>query len=197
MVNGPFETQWVRRETEPLDITVEGKTTTVIFDIVDMGSKKDMILGRLWHKEYDSDISWKGGGHLRPRSTPGPHSTNLMGSADDGSPRSSTPKHVHFQDPSQETGSGRQPATDSGRGGSHINPDQGREQILGRPPARAPFVDPLQEPPDIRRVRRIQRRAHHEVAVISVDNHGNTQFQEWVNRAEVAEVTAAGKFAYY
>ena len=167
MVNGPFKTQWVRRETEPLDITVEGKTTKVIFDIVDMGRKKDMILGRPWHKEYDPDISWKGGGHLRPRSTPDPHPTNPMGSADDGSRKSGTPKHVHFQDPPQETGSGRQATTDSGRGGSHHTK------------------------------RRTQRRPHPEVAVISVDDHGNMQFQEWVTHAETAEVTAGGKFAYY
>ena len=156
-----------RRETEPLDITVEGKTTQVVFDIADMGPKKDMILGLPWHQDYDPDISWKGGGHLRPRSTPGPHPTNPIGSADDGSRRSSTPKHVHFQDPPQETDSGRQTTTDSGRGGSHHTK------------------------------RRTQRRADPEVAAISVDNHGNMQFQEWVNHADVAEVTAAGKFAYY
>ena len=75
----------VCRETEPLDITVEGKTTRVISDSVDIGPKKDMILGRPWHRTNDPDISWKGGGHLRPRSTPGPHPTNLMGNADDGS----------------------------------------------------------------------------------------------------------------
>jgi len=46
IVKGPFETQWVRRETEPLDIKVEGKTTQVVFDIIDIGPKKDMILGR-------------------------------------------------------------------------------------------------------------------------------------------------------
>jgi len=45
IVKGPFETQWVRRETEPLAITVEGKTTDVVFDIVDIGPDKDMILG--------------------------------------------------------------------------------------------------------------------------------------------------------
>jgi hypothetical protein len=47
IVKGPFETQWVRRETELLDIKVEGKTTQVVFDIVDIGPKKDIILGRL------------------------------------------------------------------------------------------------------------------------------------------------------
>ena len=96
MVNGPFETQWVRRETELLDVIVEGKTTKVIFDIVDMGPKKDMILGRLWHEGYDPDISWKGGGHLRPRSIPGLYLTNSMGSVDDGSRKSSTTKYVYF-----------------------------------------------------------------------------------------------------
>jgi hypothetical protein len=39
--------QIVRRETEPLDIIVEGKTIKVIFDIIDIGTKKDIILGRL------------------------------------------------------------------------------------------------------------------------------------------------------
>jgi hypothetical protein len=34
-------------ETEPLDIIVEGKTIKVIFDIVDIGTKKDIILGCL------------------------------------------------------------------------------------------------------------------------------------------------------
>ena len=47
IVRGPFPTQWVQRETEPLGIKVEGKTTQVVFDIVDIGPKKDMILGRL------------------------------------------------------------------------------------------------------------------------------------------------------
>ena len=47
IVKGPFPIQWARRETEPLDIEVAGKTTQVVFDIVDMGLAKDMILGRL------------------------------------------------------------------------------------------------------------------------------------------------------
>jgi hypothetical protein len=67
IVKGPFETQWVRRETEPLAIEVEGKTTNVVFDIVDMGPDKDMILGHPWHEDYNPDINWKDGGHLRPR----------------------------------------------------------------------------------------------------------------------------------
>jgi hypothetical protein len=39
--------QVIRCKTELLDITVEGKTIKVIFDIVDIGSKKDIILRRL------------------------------------------------------------------------------------------------------------------------------------------------------
>ena len=46
IVKGPFPTQWARREIEPLDIEVAGKTTRVVFDIVDMGPVKDMILER-------------------------------------------------------------------------------------------------------------------------------------------------------
>ena len=57
VVTGPFRTQLALHETEPLDITVKGKTTQVVFTIVDMGPDKEMILGRPWHKEYDPDIS--------------------------------------------------------------------------------------------------------------------------------------------
>jgi len=32
---------------EPIDIEVEGKTTAVVFDIIDLGPRKDIILGRL------------------------------------------------------------------------------------------------------------------------------------------------------
>ena len=46
VVIGPFETQWARRETEPIDVEVEGKTTSVVFDIIDIGPTKDIILGR-------------------------------------------------------------------------------------------------------------------------------------------------------
>jgi hypothetical protein len=166
VVRGPFETQMVRRETEPLDIMVKGKTTKVIFDIVDMGSKKDMILGRPWHKEYDPDISWKGGGHLRPRTESGPHPTSLMGSADDESRTGRAPRTTPPKDSPQETGGGSQPTPYSGRSGSHTE-------------------------------RRTQKRNDPEVAVISVDDHGNMQLQERLRHAETAEVTASGKFAYY
>ena len=142
VVKGPFETQVARRETEPLSITVEGKTTEVIFDIVDMVPKKDMILGRPWHRIYDPDISWKGGGHLRPRSTTGSHPTNTMGSADDESRRRSTTRQVHFEDSPQETDGTRKRATDSRKGGSH--------------PGK----------------RRTRRQSNQEVAVISVDDNG-------------------------
>jgi hypothetical protein len=32
---------------EPIDIEVEGKTTLVVFNIIDLGPRKDIILGRL------------------------------------------------------------------------------------------------------------------------------------------------------
>jgi len=32
---------------EPIDIKVEGKTILVLFDIIDLGPRKDIILGRL------------------------------------------------------------------------------------------------------------------------------------------------------
>jgi hypothetical protein len=32
---------------EPIDVEVEGKTTSVVFDIIDLGPRKDMILGCL------------------------------------------------------------------------------------------------------------------------------------------------------
>ena len=41
---------------ELIDITVEGKTTKVVFNIVDIGPIKDMILRRLWHEDYNLDI---------------------------------------------------------------------------------------------------------------------------------------------
>ena len=87
-----------------------------------------------------------------------------MGSADEGSRGSGTRTYVHSKDPPQETDSGKQPATSSGRGGSH---------------------------------RGSERHNPAQVAIVSIDNQGNTQFQEWVDHAEVAEVTASGKFAYY
>ncbi|KAK4233002.1 hypothetical protein C8A03DRAFT_19832, partial [Achaetomium macrosporum] len=118
IVKGPFDTQWVRRETEPLAIPVEGKTTEVVFDIVEMGPKKDMILGRPWHRIYDPDISWKGGGHLRPREQR-KYPTNSMESADDGSRQSEAPRRATSKDPPQETSTARQCTTDSRRGGSH------------------------------------------------------------------------------
>ena len=132
----------MRRETEPLSITVEGKTIEVIFDIIDIGPKKDIILGRPWHRIYNPDISWKGGGHLRPRSTTGLHPTNTMGSADDESRRRSTTRQVHFEDSPQETDGTKQRATDSGRSGSQ------------------------------QEKRRTQRQSNQEVAVILVDDNG-------------------------
>ena len=32
-----------------------------------MGPDKDMILGHPWHEDYNPDIDWRDGGHLRPR----------------------------------------------------------------------------------------------------------------------------------
>jgi hypothetical protein len=43
---------------------VVGKNTQVVFDIVDIGPEKDIILGYLWYKDYNLDISWKGDGYL-------------------------------------------------------------------------------------------------------------------------------------
>ncbi len=40
-------TTLTRRETELLDVTIEGKAIKVVFDIVEIGPKKDMILGTL------------------------------------------------------------------------------------------------------------------------------------------------------
>ena len=58
VIRGPFPTQEVSRETEPLEITVKGRTTSVVFDIVDMPSDRRMyiILGRPWHASYDPNI---------------------------------------------------------------------------------------------------------------------------------------------
>ena len=47
IIHGLSGSTLARRETEPLDITIEGKTTQIIFDIVEIGPKKDMILGTL------------------------------------------------------------------------------------------------------------------------------------------------------
>ena len=47
IIRGLSGSLMARRETEPLDITVEGKTTQVVFNIADIGPKKDMILGLL------------------------------------------------------------------------------------------------------------------------------------------------------
>src|SRR3982074_92724 len=57
-IRGPFPIQEVSRETEWLEITVKGRTTSVVFDIVDMSSNKSMgiILGRPWYASYDPDI---------------------------------------------------------------------------------------------------------------------------------------------
>jgi len=186
IVRGPFDTQWVRRETEPINVEVEGKTTSVVFDIVDLGPRKDMILGRPWHKDYDPDISWKDGGHLRPRQRE--HPTNLMGSADDGSRERRTRK-VHFKDPPQETYSGRQTTTDSGRSGSHH----------GRKEGRVTRKSPPEDSPGKLGIGRQQRtRTDPEVAVVSVDEHGKAELVERVTTLEAAFVTAGNnKFAYY
>ncbi len=48
-----------------MDITVEGKTIKVVFNIVDIRPTKDIILRRLWYKDYNLDIDWKGDGYLR------------------------------------------------------------------------------------------------------------------------------------
>jgi hypothetical protein len=166
IVKGPFDTQWVRRETEPLDIEVEGKTTQVVFDIVDMGPKKEMILGRPWHEDYDPDIRWKGGGHLRPR-PPSPHPTDEMGkdSARQEPRTGGTQDDALPAGSPQEASSGRETTTRSGRGGTR------RDQ---------------------------RRRASQEVAVISIDEHGQPEFQEWVTGFEAAFITAGNdKFSYY
>jgi hypothetical protein len=92
-----------------------------------------------------------------------------MGGADAGS-RASGTRHVRFEDPPQATDEAQQRPPDAGRGGSHRGSKKRHNET---------------------------RRATREVAVISVDNHGNTQFQEWARWTDVAEVTASGKFAYY
>ncbi|KAK3896626.1 hypothetical protein C8A05DRAFT_20439, partial [Staphylotrichum tortipilum] len=125
-----------------------------------------MILGRPWHEVYDPDISWKDGGHLRPR--PESQPTNSM-SADDGSRERRTHERVHFKDPPQETDSGSRTTTDSGRGGRKLG--------IGR---------------------QRRRRTDAEVAVISVDAYGQTEFVDWVATFEAAAVSAGNdKFAYY
>ncbi|KAK3897013.1 hypothetical protein C8A05DRAFT_20137 [Staphylotrichum tortipilum] len=92
-----------------------------------------------------------------------------MGSADDGSQKRRTKKEVHFEDPPQETDSGRQTTTDSGRGGRKLG--------IGRQRG---------------------RRTDTEVAVISIDEYGQTEFVDWVTTLEAAAVSAGNdKFAYY
>ena len=116
IVKGPFPTQWARRETEPLDIEVAGKTTQVVFDIVDMGPAKDMILGRPWHRDYDPDISWKGDGHLRPRERK--HPTNLVEERAEQEPRQSRGSgQTPSEGPPQEAASTEERTLKSGRSG--------------------------------------------------------------------------------
>ena len=69
VIRGPFPTQEVSWETEPLKITVKGRTTSVVFDIVDIPSDRriSIILGRSWHISYDPDIDWTGGSYLQPK----------------------------------------------------------------------------------------------------------------------------------
>ena len=118
IVKGPFDTQWARRETEPLDMEVAGKTTQVVFDIVDMGPEKDMILGRPWHEDYDPDISWKGDGHLRPRE-PREHPTDLMKERAEQEPRMSRgSERTPSTGPPQETASAETRTLESGRSGT-------------------------------------------------------------------------------
>jgi hypothetical protein len=45
----PSRSQTITYKTEPPDIIVTGKTTRVVFDIVDVGGRKDMTLGAPWH----------------------------------------------------------------------------------------------------------------------------------------------------
>ncbi|EAQ84694.1 hypothetical protein CHGG_08708 [Chaetomium globosum CBS 148.51] len=118
IVKGPFDTQWARRETEPLDMEVAGKTTQVVFDIVDMGPEKDIILGRPWHEDYDPDISWKGDGHLRPRE-PREHPTDLMKERAEQEPRMSRgSERTPSTGPPQETASAETRTLESGRSGT-------------------------------------------------------------------------------
>ncbi|KAL2125802.1 hypothetical protein VTI74DRAFT_2712 [Chaetomium olivicolor] len=173
IVKGPFPTQWVRRETEPLDIEVEGKTTQVVFDIVDMGPDKDMILGRPWHREYDPDIDWKGDGHLRPREKR-EYPTNSMGSADDEPRKAEVSVNAPPKGSPHETAEDRTDPPDSGRSGSH----QGQEERHTK--------------------RRKKTRAKQEVAVISVDEQGQLMFECWLTELEAASVESGiNKFAYY
>ncbi|KAK4095872.1 hypothetical protein N658DRAFT_437319, partial [Parathielavia hyrcaniae] len=124
-----------------------------------------MILGRPWHEDYDPDISWKGGGHLRPRDTSS-HPTNSMGDSADQEPRTGgTRDDALPTGPPQEASSGWQTTTRSGRSGTRRNQKE---------------------------------RASREIAVISIDDHGTLEFQEWVTEFEAAFITAGNdKFSYY
>ena len=219
VIKGPFDTQWVRRETEPLDITVEGKTTKVVFDIVDMGSKKDMILGRPWHRDYDPDISWKGGGHLRPRQ--GEVSDRLDGKRRRRITNERSTMEVTSKDPPHETG--RCQAEHSGLRKRRQSPERRTLQRLGQCKEKHPRVGQTlpqetgsarqrttdsirsgsrprgqdQQKHDRQRHRNNTPKNDTEVAIIAIDEHRNLEFQEWVTWTEAASITAGNKFSYY
>jgi hypothetical protein len=165
VVKGPFDLQWARRETEPLDIEVEGKTTQVVFDIVDTDEGDDMILGEPWHEDYDPDIRWKGGARLRPRE-PSPYPTDEMGRSAEQEPRTGgTQDNALPTGPPQEASSGRKTTTRSRK--------SGKQHKQGR-------------------------RMGQEIAIVSIDERGKLEFQEWVTGHEAAFIsTTNDKFSYY
>jgi hypothetical protein len=111
-----------------------------------------------------------------------------MGSTDDGSYERYTGK-VYFKDPPQETGSGGQTATDSGKGSSHYSRKEGKV-IRKLPPE-----DSLGKL-GIGRQQRTQTDP--EVTVVSIDEYRKTELVERVTTLEAAFVTARNdKFAYY
>ncbi len=119
-------------------------------------------------QEYDPDISWKGGGHLRPRSTPGPHPTNSMGSADDGSRQK---WHAEPRALSGSTAGDGQWQTDHyGLRKRRQSPHEATHTEASRPRGR----------------RHLSRRPRQ-----------TSDSRNGYDHADVAEVTAAGKFAYY
>jgi len=170
VIRGPFLTQEVSWETEPLEITVKGRTTSVVFDIVDMPSDRRMgiILGRPWHASYDPDIDWTGGGHLRPR--PRKHLTD----------RADTP-----EERSLDTDSSRVPSEDS-----HHHQENGCHTLDERDVAVVSIDEDgvLQHQGDIN---------WWEVVAIMPDKEDSVRLWQDAAAASTSQPKRTDKFAYY
>ena len=119
-----------------------------------------MILGAPWHRDYDPDIDWKGGGHLRPRVRAYP--TSMMERAGDGL---------------RGRGSGSGPS-ENPLHGPEPKPQQVQEEAAANPVAFG-RVDGR---------KKARKRAKREIAVVSVDEGQKFAIEAWVTSREATTI---------